>query len=248
LIRSRIIRVAAVASLVGAGLAGLAATSSGADITLVSCNTATSTAKLNPTLGSGDAKYIKASSALAVGNATNGSCTVDSGIRHDQSTQSVKYTLDDQSNGNTNLTVTSQKGSLSGSVSCNATDTSLITDYPASYPLQGTIKFTFSQLDAKGKALAMALYVRGGRDNADPDPTHFGLTGIVTKGVGVGGDVHATLSFFPDLSSTKNLNFLDCVATTAARNASLAQLIIFAGDGSDAGTAVDPLTVTIPSS
>jgi len=241
LIRSRIIRVAAVASLVGAGI-GLAATSSGADITLVSCTGATQTAKLSPTLGSGDAKYIKASAA-----GTNGTCTVDAGIRNDQSTQSVKYVLDNQSNGNTTLNVTSQKAGLSGSVSCNVTDPSLITDYPASYPLEGSIKFAFSQLDAKLKPLAIQAFVRGGRNQADPNPTNFQITGIVTKGVGVGGDVASTLSFFPDLSSTKNLNFTDCVANPATRNASLAQLLIFAGDGPDAGTTPDPLTVTIPS-
>jgi hypothetical protein len=241
LIRSRIFRVAAVAALASAGL-GIAAASSGADITLVSCTGTTQAAKLNPTLGSGDAKYIKASSA---GN--TGSCTVDAGIRTDRSTQSVKYLLDDQSNGHATLTTLSVKAGLSGSVSCNSTDPSLITDYPASYPLQGKLTYKFNELDAKSKNLSIAAYVRGGRDPLDTNPTNFQITGIVTKGVGVGGDITATLSFFPDLLSTKNLNFLDCVANPATRNASLAALQIFAGDGSDAGTAPDPLTVTIPS-
>jgi hypothetical protein len=244
LIRSRIFRVVAVTCLASAGL-GIAAASSGADITLVSCSGTTQAAKLNPTLGSGDAKYIKASSA---GN--TGTCAVDAGIRTDRSTQSVKYTLDDQEGGANAATlhVASVKAGLSGSVSCNSTDPSLITDYPASYPLQGSLKYLFTELNQTTlKPLGIQAYVRGGRDQADPNPTNFVITGIVTKGVGVGGDVKATLSFFPDLASTKNLNFLDCVANPATRNASLAALQIFAGDGSDADTAPDPLTVTIPS-
>jgi hypothetical protein len=241
LIRSRIIRVAAVVSLAGAGI-GLAASSSGADITLVSCTGSTAVAKLNPTLKSGDAKYIKASSS-----GTTGSCTVDAGIRTERSTQDVKYVLDNQSNGNASLTIASNKGSLSGSVSCNSTDPSLLTDYPASYPLQGKLTLKFNELDAKLKQLTIATYVRGGRDPLDTNPANFTIEGIVTKGVGVGGDVAATFTFFPDFSSTKNLNFGDCLANPATQNASLAQLLILPGDGSDADTVADPLTVTIPS-
>jgi hypothetical protein len=236
-------RVAAAATVVGAGL-GFVATTSGADITLVSCTGMTSLAKLNPALGSGDAKYIKAASS-----GTTGSCAIDAGIRTNQSTQDVKYVLDDQEGGAGAATLTVLKGSgvLSGSVSCNGTDPSLLVDYPASYPLQGKLTYKFNELTTALKNIQMQAYVRGGRDPLDPNPTNFTIDGIVIKGPGVGGDIGTTLSFFPDLSSTKNLNFTDCLANPATRNASLAQLLVLPSDGADAGTALDPLAVTIPS-
>jgi len=241
LIRSRILRVVAAATVVGAGI-GVVSTTSGADTTLVSCTGITSLAKLNPTIKSGDAKYIKAASS-----GTTGSCTVDAGIRNNQTTQDPKYVLDDQAGGHSTLSVQKGTGTLSGSVSCNSTDPSLITDYPASYPLQGKLIYKFNELDAALKQIQMQAYVRGGRDNADPNPTNFTIKGIVIKGPGVGGDLTTTLSFFPNLADTHNVNFLDCVANPATRNGSLASLFILPSDGSDAGTAVDPLAVTIPS-
>jgi len=242
LIRSRILRVAAVATVVGAGLGVVSTTSGAADINLVNCTGITSLAKLNPTLKSGDAKYIKAASS-----GTTGTCSVNSGIRTNQSTQDVKYVLDNQTNSNATLTVAKGTGSLSGSVSCNGTDPSLLTDFPASYPLQGKLVYKFNELDPLLHQIQMQAYVRGGRDAADPNPTNFTINGIVIKGPGVGGDIATTLSFFPDLASPKNLNFTDCLANPATGNAVLAQLLVLPSDGADAGTALDPLAVTIPS-
>ena len=66
------------------------------------------------------------------------------------------------------------------------------------------------------------------------------------KGPGVGGNVHAVVSIFPDLLSTKNLNIADCAASPAAGNATLAVLDTTPADGSDADTAVDAWTVSVP--
>jgi hypothetical protein len=206
------------------------------------CSGITSAATLNPTLKSGDAKYIKAAN-----KGTVGTCITDSGIGTNQSTQDVKYLLDNQTNGNTVLNITKVTGSLAGSVSCNSTDTSLLTDYPASYPIQGKLIMFFSQLDPNLHAIQSQVYVRGGRDAADPNVANFTIHGIAIKGPGVGGDVNATLQFFPNLFSTKNLNILDCVANPATRNASLAALDITQSDGSDVGSATDNWTISIPS-
>jgi uncharacterized protein YfcZ (UPF0381/DUF406 family) len=241
LIRSRILSAAAAVAIVGGGVAAFAPAASAADTTLIACSGIAADAKLNPTLKSGDAKYIKASSS-----GTTGTCLVDEGIANNQGTQDVKYVLDDQTNNNNVLTMLTNKGSLAGSVSCNSTDTSLLTDYPASYPLQGKITWKFTQLNALSKNIALQMYVRGGRDELDPNPANFTISGIVIKGPGVGGDTQATLQFFPDLLSTKNLNILDCTANPATQNASLADLDVSQSDGSDAGTALDNWLVTIP--
>jgi hypothetical protein len=240
LIRRRIIGAAAAVVLAGAGFAAVTAESAGAT-DLVTCSGITSDAKLNPQLKSGDAKYIKASSS-----GVTGTCLVNEGIANDQATQDIKYKLDDQSNNQNVLTMLSNKGSLSGSVSCNRTDTSLLTDFPASYPIQGKLTQKYNQLDALSKNLSTQAYVRGGTDPLDTNPANFTLTGIIIKGVGVGGDLNATLQFFPDLLSTKNLNILDCTANPATGNAVLQDLDVSQSDGADAGTAVDPLVVSIP--
>jgi len=227
--------------LVGGALVAFAPSSGAADQTLVGCSGITSAATLNPTLKSGDAKYIKAAA-----KGTSGACLVDEGIANNQSTQDVKYLLDDQTNNNNLLNITKFAGVLAGSVSCNSTDPSLLTDYPAAYPIQGKLVIFFSQLDALLHPIQSQLYVRGGRDPLDPNFANFTLKGISIKGPGVGGDVSATLQFFPNLFSTKNLNITDCIANPATKNASLAALDITQSDGSDAGTAVDNLTISIP--
>ena len=240
MIRSRIVRVVAATSLIGAGF-GIAASTSGADQTLVACSGVTAAAKLNPTLKSGDAKYIK-----SAGLGTTGTCLVDEGIANDQSTQDVKYVLDDQSANNNVLTMLKDTSVLSGSVSCNSTDTSLLTDYPAAYPIQGKVIWKFNETFPTLVNIQIQQYLRGGRDPLDTNPANFTLSGIVIKGPGVGGNVSATLQFFPNLLDPKNLNIADCVANPATRNAVLASLGITQSDGSDAGTAVDVWSITIP--
>lgn len=243
MLRTRILSVVTAGVLVGGGLAVFAPASGAADTTLVGCSGITAAATLNPTLKSGSSKYIKAAAKGAAGT-----CIVDSGITTNQSTQDIKYVLDNQTNGNNVLTVTKLVGSLSGSVSCNSTDTSLLTDYPASYPLQGKIIVFFSQLDALAKPIQSQMYVRGGRDQADPNFANFTIDGIAIKGPGIGGNVSAVLQFFPNLLSTKNLNITDCIANPATQNASLAALDITQSDGSDVGTAVDTWNISIPTS
>jgi hypothetical protein len=241
LLRTRILSVVTAGVLVGGALVAFAPASGAADQQLLGCAGITAAATLNPTLKSGDAKYIKAAA-----KGTSGACLVDEGIANNQSTQDVKYLLDDQTNNNNVLNITKFAGVLAGSVGCNTTDPSLLNDYPAAYPIQGKIVVFFAQLDALAHPIQSQMYVRGGRDPLDPNPANFTLEGIAIKGPGVGGNVTATDQFFPNLLSTKNLNILDCVANPATKNASLAALDITQSDGSDAGTALDLMAITIP--
>jgi len=261
-------------ALVAGGMAFVAPAANAADTTLVTCNNTRIVALLNPTLGSSDAKYVKAS--VKRNDAANSAkyhlsltgaedlgpsaqdattCTVDAGIKtNNPATNSAggkDNPFDNQTNGQ-NLTMTGStpflpgiSGTSAGSNTCNRSDTTLDRDYPAAYPLQGKLIFKYNQADAAAKQIQHQLYTRLGADDTDPDVTHITVRGIVIKGPGVGGDVHATFAFGAAFSS-KNVNLGDCIATTAAGNASLAALLITPADGSDVGTTVDPLTITIP--
>jgi hypothetical protein len=186
------------------------------------------------------------------------SCAVDSGIAtNNAATNSASgkdNPFDDQTNGQTTLNFSAGPyaakakiaGNAAGVASCNRDDLTLDTDYPTVYPLQGKLIYKFGQADVKGKQLQHQFYVRLGTDDADPDITHITVSGIVIKGPGVGGDVSGTFGFGAAYSEKKNLNLLDCTENPAAGNASLGILLINPADGSDVGTAVDPLTVSIP--
>jgi hypothetical protein len=189
--------------------------------------------------------------------ADNTVCTVDAGIRtNNPSSDSTKPNpFDDQTVGQSLLTmagggfVAKIAGKAAGSASCNRTDTNLNTAYPQAYPLQGKMIYKYNQADAAAKQMQNQFYVRLGADPLDPDITHITLDGIVIKGPAAGGQVDATFAFGAAFSPKKNLNLLDCTAGVGAAvgNASLGLLIIQQADGADLDTAVDPLTVSIPS-
>lgn len=195
----------ATAALVGGGLAAFVPATAGAAQTLVGCSGITSLAKLNPTLKAGDAKYTKAANT-----GTTGTCLVDSGIRTNQAGQDVKYLLDDQTAGNSVLTMLKSSGTFSGSASCNRVDTGLATDYPTGYPLQGKVVWKFNETFPTLVNIQSQQYLRLGVDPEDVDPTHIIATGIAIKGPGIGGDVSAKLVFGPT-ASIKNVNLLGCV-------------------------------------
>jgi hypothetical protein len=260
-------------------LAAPAATAAPLGQTIMSCSGTIVVASLNPALGSGDAKYTKAGlKRLGPTEAASGkynlsltgqedlgappsdttSCAVDSGITTDvPATDSTKPNpFDNQTNGASTLDMTSPSiytpkiaGKAAGSASCNRDDTTLVTAYPQGYPLQGKMIYKYAQLNEKGKQIQNQFYIRLGTDPLDADITHITLEGIVIKGPGASGQVDGTFAFGAAYSPKKNLNLLDCTATTgnALGNASLGLLIIQQADGADADTAVDPLTVSIPS-
>jgi len=222
LIRSRIMRVAVAGAFVGGAALAFVPQSAGAAQTLMACAGTTGLANANPVLGSGNAKYTK---VATVG--TTGTCLVDAGIRtNNTGTDSTKPNpYDDQTNGQSVLTVQKQATVTDGSASCNRIDPGLLTTYPQSYPLQGKSVWKFNELDALAKNLQTQMFLRLGVDPLDADPTHITGKGIVIKGVGVGGDVSVKLAFGLT-ASPKNLNPLDCVANPAVGNAALAQLNI----------------------
>jgi len=268
--------VGSLALVAGGMAVGAAAPAGAATQALLTCNGTSIVALLNPTLGSSDAKYTKVAvkridaansakyHASTTGSEDNGpstvdatSCAVDAGIRTNNassnSASGKDNPFDNQTNSQSTLSMTGSSpfvpaivGSNAGSATCNRTDTTLNDTYPQAYPLQGKLIYKFSQADALAKQIQDQFYIRLGTDPADSDVTHITVTGIVIKGPGVGGDVHGTLAFGPAFDVKKNLNLIDCVLPTAAGNASLASLIISPADGSDVGTTVDPLTVTIP--
>jgi hypothetical protein len=272
-IKSKLIAGAGTLALVASGMAFAAPAANAATQTLVNCGTSTRIfASLNPTLGSGDARYVKTSvkrndgavnhlsltGAEDFGPSTSDatSCSVDAGIRTTNtatnSASGKDNPFDNQTNGQSTLSMGALtsigkiSGTSAGSASCNRSDVTLNGDYPVAYPLQGKIIYKYTQFDALAKQIQNQFYVRLGADAADPDITHITLDGIVIKGPGVGGDVSATFAFGASYAPTKNLNLLDCTATTAAQNASLASLIISPADGSDVGTVLDDFVVTIP--
>jgi hypothetical protein len=142
--------------------------------------------------------------------------------------------------------VLSSVSSSAGTITCNTVDPSHALTYPTIYPGQGKLTTKFVELDAAGRPLQLQAYVRFGKDAADPDPYDVVVGGVVIKGVGVGGSVHAVLTLFPDLASPKNLNVLDCTANPAVGNASIAVMTATPADGSDADSSVDLWTVSLP--
>lgn len=217
-----------------------------ADQVILSCSASAQTATLNPPIGSAGAKYYKSASKTG-GGAT---CLVDSGIRTDvaatNSASGKDNPFDNQTNGQGTLTVLSSVSSTAGTITCNTVDPSHNLTYPTIYPGQGKLTTKFVETDLAGRNLQLQAYIRFGIDAADPDQYDVVVQGLVTKGVGVGGSVHAVISIFPDLASPKNLNLPDCVANPAVGNASIAVMNVTPADGSDAGTAVDPWTVSLP--
>ncbi len=280
MIRKRILGVVAVGGLVLGTLA--VSVPAGADLDagtagnqLVSCTGMTTITKLNPAITDGaTAAYtkgnIKASDGTKVdllGNpvpADATSCDIDLGIRTDQPGQSVKYTLDTQATTSP-LTVTGGSGlyaakgkfagHFSGSSSCVTANNTYTTDGSnGAYPLQGKLIFKFQQADMKGKQAQMQQYFRAGAfDNPlNPAEQRLTVTGMVIKGPGIGGDVSATISFFPT-NFKKNTDPFACVGLDdPAVPTALSELIITQspngtdGSGNPTGP-VDPWKVSIPS-
>jgi hypothetical protein len=223
---------------------------------LVECSGASSIATVNPTIKDGpNALYMKASAKRSDGTKTfltapipadATTCTVDAGIRTNQAGQDVKYTLDDQSGGHATLTLTKLSASLLGSTQCNGNETGADVEYPNAYPLQGKLSMTFAELTPAAKAVKIDTYVRSYTDDDDPNASNFYLTGIVTKGPGLGGLVTNTLTFLPT-DSTKNINLVEgCTdAEGQTGDAIGAELWIVESDGVDADAIEDGLAVTI---
>jgi hypothetical protein len=262
LIRSRILR-AALAGGLAAGTVAAFAAPAGADLDavkadnqIVRCTGGVLIAKLNPALSSSTPAYTKVAAKSSTGTVLVGgnpapvdalTCSIDAGIRTNQAGQSVKYLLDNQTNGNATLNILSQSGTFSGSATCKTADfggTGPAYEYPNEYPLQGKMVWKFTQLDEKSHNIQLQQYVRLGRAVGDTDPTHIAATGIVIKGPGVGGTSDGLFAFAPT-DSTKNLNLLDCVGAPPSP-ANLAELQITQADGTDAGTTPDPWDVSIP--
>lgn len=229
--------------------------------TLLSCTGTSLVATVNPAMSSQSSKYTKVSGKGAVAGASSESgtnaaipadatqCVVDAGIRNGNPSTNAGTKLnpyDDQTAGQGTsgapLTASKLTLTLDGSASCQTTGAA-VTSYPQGYPLQGKAQMTFSQLGSTGKALASQQYVRLGRDGADPDASHYTVTGIVIKGVGAGGTVGATIRMVPTADAKKNLNVGDCSNGDVA--ASIGQVGISLADGSDQDAAADPWTVTI---
>ncbi len=239
---------------------------------LVSCTGVNQIATVNPALGSRSAKFVKEVTKDSIGDKTefgtnanvpadSTTCSVNAGIATDnpatdQGTTTAKLNpFDNQSNGMTNLTTTGATAktviSLAGSATCQTeAQTAVANSFPRAYPLQGKVAMKFDQTFANGAPIQIQQYVRVGHDISDPNPTHVKLTGIVTKGPGLGGDVSATLRIWPT-TSVKNLNPLECSdadVTDDTADATLTELAYTLADGSDGNTTVDPWVITIPGS
>ena len=242
---------------------------------LVSCTGVNQIATVNPALGSRSAKYVKEVTKDSIGDKTEfgtnanvptdaTTCALDSGIRTDDpNTNSGTATaqmnpFDNQSNGFASLTthgsaIAKTVMALAGSSTCQTEPQATVNNsYPRAYPIQGKVTVTFDQhlsTPALNPAhIQIQEYVRFGKDISDPNPTHVHVTGIVTKGPGLGGDVSATLRVWPT-TNVKNLNPLECSdadVTQTTNSASLTEMAFTQADGSDGNTTVDPWTVTIP--
>ena len=260
MITRHVLRIVAAGAILGAPLAAIGVETAGADTVLVSCTGIHSIITLNPTTGSGNARYTKWTTKDSDGTklnlfgnpipADNQSCSIDAGISANQPTQDVRYLLDDQTNGASILTTSGALAksvmSVAGSGTCRSSDPLLTTAFPASYPLQGKVVTKFDQLSATGVQIQMQSYIRLGSDPLDTDGD-VTATGIVLKGPGVGGTIKATLSIFPT-NSVKNLNPGDCIVAsgTSNGNAAIAELSLAQSDGSDLGSVIDPWVVSIP--
>lgn len=238
---------------------------------LLSCTGTRQIGTLNPTMGSNSAKYVKGGFKDSVGDKTEFStasivaadattCAVDPGISTtNPSSDSTKPNpYDNQTNGAANLTTTGLTAKttlvLDGSATCQTVAQGTVNnDYSQAYPLRGQLTVKFDQLAAPTPSgatpqISLGASVRLGKDSADPDPTHYALLGLVTKGPGIGGEISGTVRLVPT-TSVKNINPGECSdpdVTDDSNNASLAEVALTLADGPDQNTAVDPWIVTIP--
>lgn len=273
-IKKRLLAAAGTLAVAGGTLIGVAPNAH-ADVSLgqnlVTCNSGVTISSLNPAIGSGDAKYVKAANKrsdgtlsydILVGGGTipadNLTCLVDAGIRTNDTSTDVGTKLnpfDDQTNGQSVLNMTGPgpftglgkvTGVVSGSSSCQRADLSVNVDYPKAYPLQGKLIWKFAQADALLKQIQIQQYIRLGTDPTETNPQNITIKGIAIKGPGVGGESNAVVKFSP-VASTKNVNIIDCFTTPAAQNGSLALVAIEGADGTDGDALVDNWTISIPS-
>ena len=238
---------------------------------LLSCSGTRQIGTLNPTMGSNSAKYVKGGFKDSIGDKTEfftastvpadaTTCAVDPGISTtNPSSDSTKPNpYDNQTNGAATLTTTGLTAKttfvLDGSATCQTAPQGTVNnDYSQAYPLRGQLTVKFDQLSAPTPSgatpqIALGASVRLGKDSADPDPTHYALLGLVTKGPGAGGEIHGTVRLVPT-TSVKNVNPGECSdpdVTDDSNNASLAEMALTLADGADQNTAVDPWVVTIP--
>jgi hypothetical protein len=262
-----ITRAALAAGLVVAAV-GISSPDAGADLNatdngdqLVECSGSELIATLNPTIKDGTtvdghvARYIKAATKRSDGTKTflsipipadTMSCSVDAGIRTNQTSQDVKYVLDNQSNGHATLTMGATgkvAASLSGSSQCDSSQAGPLNEYPVGYPLQGKLIFKFAELNEKGAQIQIQSYVRTYSDDADPGVFH--VTGTVIKGPGLGGRATTAFTFLPT-DSTKNVNVVTGCTNGTAGDAAGAELWVTGTDSAaDADAANETFTVTI---
>ncbi len=238
---------------------------------LLSCTGTRQIGTFNPTMGSNSAKYVKGGFKDSIGDKTEFStassvpadattCAVDPGISTtNPSSDSIKPNpYDNQTNGAATLTTAGLTSKttlvLDGSASCQTEPQGTVNnDFSQAYPLHGQLTVKFDQLTAPTPSgatpqIVMGASVRLGKDSADPDPTHYALLGLVTKGPGAGGEISGTVRLVPT-TSVKNINPGECSdpdVTDDSNNASLAEMALTLADGADQNTAVDPWVVTIP--
>jgi len=87
--------------------------------------------------------------------------------------------------------LTAVKGKLVGDASCNTSAP------PSTKPLAGKVTMTYTNLDATLHVLSSATFIRSNFAGAPQPADALTTTGIVTKGVGVAGDVKGLILFHP---------------------------------------------------
>ena len=171
-VRSRIIGAAAVAGMAATAVAvGGAGVATAAPTTLVSCTHVHFEAKFTPPVSISSPASTVAGILPDPAGTSDTHCTTPSGVGH-----SVPTGLGD---------FQSITGKLAnGSQSCNP-------DPTANWPLSGAVTVTYSGVDPaslSGAHFASTAFIRTAADNPSLLDA-ISIHGIVTKGVGIGGDV-----------------------------------------------------------
>ncbi len=221
---------------------------------IMTCTGSNTIASLNPTVKDGtQALYAKVTMKKSDGTKTFFSvpipvdattCTVDAGIATTQGAQDVKYLYDNQTSGQTTLTLASAAGALIGSNACDAAAIGSFADYPYGYPINGKITYKYNQVDAALKQLSTQIYQRSYADPDEANPAIQYSVGIVIKGVAVGSHMTNTTTFLPT-DSTKNINFTSGCSDAVPNNAAIAEVWAFQTDGVDADALDDKMMFTL---
>lgn len=197
--RSRVAAFAAAAGLAaGLVVVGGGGTAHAADTVLIDCANVAGTASIKPAL----TNVAVPNAAIAIKGPLVGGADPFKPVADTENCTGVLATPGDGGTPDDVGNLVKVSGKLVGSSTCN-----LIADPPITDPLvpvAGAITFTFTTLLPTGKPAAASTFVRlgGGTDPLKPDELVF-KNGIVTKGVGVGGNVYGGFIFAPYDSKTK---------------------------------------------